>query len=286
MIPLTTIIACVFTLIISLVLPIAILLVFALKNKKQGIISAWLLGACGFVFPQLLIRLPLLTLLQGQSWFTAFAQNKVFLYVLSLAFTAGLFELAGRYAVAKNMSNSLSRKSISLAVENKLTWKRALAAGLGHGGIEAMLLIGMTYVNNLIYIVMINSGSFDALIAQSAALGVDVSQLELIRTQLIDAAPGLFMLAGLERLLTMIGHLAMSVLVCYGVAHKKTGICLLLCLIFHTLLDLSAGLAMVLPQSIAYPVIYAFLAAMAAVSVLILKKLRRLWQAAPSPSET
>lgn len=267
MIPLTTIIACVVTLIISLVLPIAILLVFALKNKKQGIISAWLLGACGFVFPQLLIRLPLLTLLQGQSWFTAFAQNKVFLYVLSLAFTAGLFELAGRYAVAGIMAK-------------KLTWKRALAAGLGHGSIEAMLLIGMTYVNNLIYIVMINSGSFDALIAQTAALGVDASQLELIRTQLIDAAPGLFMLAGLERLLTMIGHLAMSVLVCYGVAHKKTGICLLLCLIFHTLLDLSAGLAMVLPQSIAYPVIYAFLAAMAAVSVLILKKLRRLWQAA------
>ncbi len=273
MIPLTTIIACVFSLIISLVLPIAILLVFALKNKKQGIISAWLLGACGFVFPQLLIRLPLLTLLQGQSWFASFAQNKLFLYTFSLALTAGLFELAGRYAVAGIMAK-------------KLTWKRALAAGLGHGGIEAMLLVGMTYINNLIYIVMINSGSFDALIAQTAALGVDVSQLELIRTQLIATAPGLFLLAGLERLLTMIGHLAMSVLVCYGVAHKKTGICLLLCLIFHTLLDLSAGLAMVLPQSIAYPVIYAFLAAMAAVSVLILKKLRRLWQAAPPLSET
>lgn len=272
MIPITTVIACIFTLLVSLVLPLAVLLVFALKNKKQGIISAWLLGACGFVIPQLLIRLPLLTLLQGQSWFISFAQNKVFLYAFSLAFTAGLFELAGRYAVAGIM-------------EKKLTWKRALAAGLGHGGIEAMLLIGMTYVNNLIYIVMINTGSFDSLIAQSAALGVDVSQLELIRTQLLGTAPAMFLLAGFERLLAMTSHLAMSALVCYGVAHKKTGLCLLLCLALHTLLDLSAGLSLVLPQSLAYPIIYAILIFMAAVSVLILKKLHRLWKASSADCE-
>ncbi len=264
MVPITTLAACVVTLLISLVLPIAIVLVFALKNKKQGIISAWLLGACGFVIPQLLIRLPVLTFLQGQTWFASFAQNNVFLYAFSLAFTAGLFELVGRFAAAKSM-------------EKKLTWKRALAAGLGHGGIEAILLIGMTYVNNLIYILMINSGSFDALVAQTAALGVDASQLELIRTQLIGTAPALFLLAGFERVLTMIGHLAMSALVCYGVAHKKTGVCLLLCLALHTVLDLSAGLSLVLPQNISYPVIYVFLTLMAAVSVLILKKLSRLW---------
>ncbi len=282
MVPLTSLFACVVTLLVSLVLPLAVLLVFALKNKKQGIISAWLLGACGFVFPQLLIRLPLLTLLQGQSWFISFAQNKVFLYAFSLAFTAGLFELAGRYAVAKNMANSLSRKSISLAVENKLTWKRALAAGLGHGGIEAILLVGITYINNLIYIVMINNGTFDALLAQTAALGVDVSQLELIRTQLISTTPGLFLLGGLERLLTMVCHLAMSALVCYGVAHKRTGICLLLCLALHTLLDLSAGISLVLPQSLAYPIIYAILFIMSIASVLILKKLHSLWKAGTS----
>lgn len=269
MIPITTIIACAVTLLISLVLPLAVLLVFALKNKKQGIISAWLLGACGFVFPQLLIRLPLLTLLQGQSWFISFAQNKVFLYAFSLAFTAGLFELAGRYAVAGIMVK-------------KLTWKRALAAGLGHGGIEAILLVGITYINNLIYIVMINNGTFDALLAQTAALGVDVSQLELIRTQLISTTPGLFLLGGLERLLTMVCHLAMSALVCYGVAHKKTVICLLRCLALHTLLDLSAGISLVLPQNIAYPLIYAILIIMAAVSVLILKKLHSLWKAGAS----
>ena len=265
MVPITTVVACIITLLVSLVLPIVVLIGLAVKNKKQGIVSAWLLGAAGFFVPQILIRLPILTVLQSQSWFAVFAQNNPFLYAFALAFTAGLFELAGRFAVAKLM-------------EKKLTWKRSLAAGLGHGGIEAILLIGMTYVNNLIYIAMINSGYFDTLIAQTAGLGVDVTQLELIRIQLVGMASSMVLLAGFERLLAMTGHLAMSVLVCYGVAHKKVGICVLLCLGIHTLMDLTAGISLVLPQNIAYPVIYVVLTVMAVVSVVILKNIRRRWK--------
>jgi len=264
MVSITTIVACVITLLVSLVLPVAVMIGFALKNKKQGIVSAWLLGAAGFFVPQMLVRLPILTVLQSQSWFAAFAQNNLFLYSFVLAFTAGLFELAGRFAVAKLM-------------EKRLTWKRSLAAGLGHGGIEAMLLIGMTYVNNLIYIGMINSGYYDTLIAQTAGMGVDVTQLELVRTQLIGMSPAMFLLAGFERLLAMTGHLAMSVLVCYGVAHKKVGICVLLCLGIHTLIDLTAGISLVLPQHIAYPIIYAILVVMAAVSAVILRNICKRW---------
>ena len=265
MISTMTIVACVITLLISLVLPVAVLIGFTVKSKRQGIFSAWLLGAAGFFVTQMLIRLPILTALQSQSWFMDFAQNHLFIYAFGLAFTAGLFELTGRFVVAKIM-------------EKKLTWKRSLAAGLGHGGIEAMLLIGMTYVNNLIYIIMINSGQFDTMIVQAAGAGVDVSQLELIRTQLVGMAPGMFLLAGLERLLAMTGHAAMSVLVCYGVAHKKVGICVLLCLGIHTLMDLTAGISMVLPQNIAYPIIYAILVVMAVVSVVILRNLRGRWK--------
>lgn len=107
---------------------------------------------------------------------------------------------------------------------------------------------------------------------------MDVNQLELIRTQLVGMAPSMFLLAGFERLLAMTGHLVMSALVCYGVAHKKVGICVLLCLGIHTLMDLTAGISMVLPQNIAYPVIYVVLTVMAVVSVVILKNIRRRWK--------
>lgn len=264
MVPLSTVLTCILTLFISLILPILVLILFTLKYRKQGILSAWLLGAAGFVVTQILIRLPILTALQNQNWFLSLAQNHLFGYAFSLAFTAGLFELAGRLAVAKLMSR-------------KLTYPRSLAAGLGHGGIEAMVLIGMTYVNNLIYIFMINTGSFDAILAQTAAMGMDTSQLELIRSQLLGTAPIMFTLAGFERLLAMTGHTAMSMIVCYGVAHKKALPCCLICLGIHTLMDLTAGISLVLPQNIAYPIIYTILAAMAAISIALILDIRRRW---------
>lgn len=271
MISIATVLCCILTLFVSLVLPMAALIFMMVKYKKQGILSAWLLGAAGFFVTQILIRLPILTALQSQSWFLAFSQNHLFLYAFSLAFTAGLFELAGRFAVA-----GLMRK--------KLTFRRSLAAGLGHGGIEAMVLIGMTYVNNLIYIAMINSGAFDTVIAQTAAMGVDTAPLELIRSQLLGISPALFLLAGLERLLTMIAQTAMSMIVCYGVAHKKILPCLLVCLGIHTFIDLTAGISLLtgqLSQAAVYTIIYLILAAVAAVSLVLIRKLQRRWQDLP-----
>ena len=157
MVPVTTVIACVITLFVSLVLPIVVMVIFAAKNKNQGIGSAWWLGAAGFFVTQIIIRVPVLTILQSQSWFINFANTNPLIYSFVLAFTAGLFELAGRFIVAKLMSK-------------KLTFKRSMAAGLGHGGIEAMLLTGMTYVNNLIFIIMINIGVFDKLIVMTSEL--------------------------------------------------------------------------------------------------------------------
>ena len=126
---------------------------------------------------------------------------------------------------------------------------------------------------------MINSGQFDTMIAQAAGAGADVSQLELIRTQLVGTAPGMFLLAGFERILAMTAHTAMSALVCYGVAHKKVLPCIVLCLGIHTLIDLTAGISLVLPQTTAYLLIYAILTAVAIFSVFVLKDLRRRWTA-------
>ena len=101
MVSVSTIICCVITLLICLLLPVLVLLLFANKCKKQGILPAWLLGAAGFFVTQILIRLPILTALQSQSWFQSLANNHLVVYGFGLAFTAGLFELAGRFVVAK-----------------------------------------------------------------------------------------------------------------------------------------------------------------------------------------
>ena len=79
MIPAASFITCGITLVISLILPVLILILFAGKHRKQGIVSAWLLGAAGFLVTQMLIRIPILNFLSTQSWFLAFSQNHLFL---------------------------------------------------------------------------------------------------------------------------------------------------------------------------------------------------------------
>lgn len=263
-----TLIACFVTLFVSLLLPIVAISVLSFKNKGGKVVSAWLLGAAGFVVTQLLIRVPILSALQNQPWFARLSQNHMFLYAFGLAFTAGLFELAGRFVVAKLLSKNLN-------------YKRSLAAGLGHGGIEAMILVGITYLNNILYIFMINGGTFDAVVNEAVASGVDVTALLLLKDQLVSASPALFLLAGFERLLAMTGHVAMSMIVCYGIHTRKPLQGALVCLGIHTLMDLTAGISLLigngLSQTAAYVIIYAILIVMAVLSILIIRSIRRRW---------
>ena len=265
-----TIVFVVITLVVSLILPPVFLVVYALRHKKQGIWSAWLLGAAGFFVPQMLIRLPILNVLGGNAGFLAFSQAHPVVYALGLAFTAGLFELIGRYAVA-------------MLLRKKLTYRRALAAGLGHGGIEAMLIVGMAYINNLFFLYLIQSGGFDAFVAQTAAAGVDVTYLKTIPDTLATTPSALYLLAGFERLLTMTCHAAMSMIVCYAVHRKRILPGLLICLAIHTFIDSVAGISLMigkgLTQAEAYTIIYVLLTAVTVLSILILKNIRARWAA-------
>lgn len=276
MVPVSTILACVFTLFVSLILPVLILIVLAVKNKRKDTWSAWFIGAAGFVVPQLLIRLPIMNLLSAIEGFVTFMSSHLPVYVLFLAFTAGLFELAGRYVAAKLLSKNLN-------------FKRSLAAGLGHGGIEAMVIVGISYVNNLACIFLINRGGFDTILAEAAAAGVDTTQLAALPETFLTTSPILFLLAGYERLLTMVSHAAMSMIVCYAVHSGNSRKGLLVCLALHTMLDCSPGLTLlinqgILSQALGYTISYTILTAAALLSLLILKRIRTRWPD-PAPIE-
>lgn len=269
---LTIITVCV-TLCISLLLPVAALIVYGVKNKGRGVWSAWLLGAAGFAVMQVAIRLPILSVLSLIPAFVEFSAEHYVLYCFILALTAGLFEVAGRYVVAKLMSK-------------KLTCTRGIAAGMGHGGIEAMLIVGMTYVNNLIYIVMINSGQFDTIVQQTAAMGVDTASLVALKEALVGTNAAIFLLAGYERILTMTFHVALSLLVCYFVSRKKDVLGILICLVCHCAADfvtpLANGLATPymgnrISTTTAYVIVYIFLTVVAVLSVLLIRRISRKW---------
>ena len=273
------IIGIIVTLIITLFGPIVAAIVYSVKNKGKGVWKAWLLGAAGFFVLQILIRVPVLNILGTFPWFQRFAENQYILYCLILAMTAALFEVVARFAVAK-------------ILQKNMNYQQGVAAGLGHGGIEAIILIGMTYVNNLLYAVMINSGAFDATVAQTGALPVPnaaelVNQLNQIKTALIETPAYAFYLAGYERILCVLFHTAMSLLVCYMVYKKKALLGVGIAFAAHFFVDFISpvvnGLATpylgnVISQETAYVLVYGILTAVAVGAVVVIGKICKKWK--------
>ena len=264
-----SIVCIVLTFAVSLLLPPAFLVFYALRHKKQGIWSAWLLGAAGFLVPQILIRFPILAALSRTDGFVAFAQAHPLIYGFALAFTAGLFEVVGRYAVAR-------------VLKKNLTYNRALAAGLGHGGIEAILITGLAYVSNLVFLVMLQTGGFEAAIAQTTAAGGDVTALLTAKDALMNTPWTMFLLAGFERLLAMTCHAALSMLVCYGV-HSGKAAPTIFAFAMHVGMDCVASISLMigkgLSQATAYTIIYTLLMAFTVLAIVILKTIRARWAA-------
>lgn len=258
----TGVIVCnVITFIICVFGPIAALLVFLKRNKNQNVWMGWLMGMLGFFVTQIVVRLTILNALSTQKWFVDFATNQAVVYVLVLAATAALFELAGRIGALKILGSRLNRAS-------------AFAAGLGHGGMEAMFLIGTTYLNNFIYIIMIQMGTFDQMVEESAAAGVDPAALMQIKDAFLTTSAPIFLLAGYERILTMILHTLMTFLLAYYMKNKKLLKGSLICFGIHFMLDGIAGLVTVLaPESMMYYIVYTYLTVFAILGIVILKKI-------------
>lgn len=197
-----SIIAMIFSAIIALMFPL--ILGFFLRRKYKYVSMAFVVGGLSFFVLQVLIRIPLL-----QSSFVIDTLSKLptVIYYIILAFTAGLFETVGRVL------------SIKYLLKNDRDFNTGLAHGIGHGGIEAIVLVTLTYINYLVYAFMINNGSFQDLI--NANVGTTQEQLIMVRDILIDTKSYIFIIAGIERVLAIILHIGLSVLVMYGICSKN-----------------------------------------------------------------
>ena len=186
---------------------------------RPGISLAVAAGTLGFILPQVVVRLPILSLLQTTSWMGAFAQGYPLLYALALAFSAGLFETAGRYGVFRwFLKGGPSRE-------------QALAAGVGHGGSEAILLVGTTYLNNLILSFLINVGRLPSTIPSA----------EVLTALLVETPWFLYLLAGWERVCTIVFHLALNMVLWRFWSKSRRGTGFWICVGLHTLLDFAVA---------------------------------------------
>ena len=126
---------------------------------------------------------------------------------------------------------------------------------------------------------MLQTGGFDAALTQTG----DASQLLAARDALMNTHWALFLLAGFERLLAMTSHVAMSMMVCYGVHTNRVLPGALACLALHTCMDSVACISLFIGRGLtlatAYTIIYILLTAITVLSIGILKNIRSRWEA-------
>ena len=95
----------------------------------------WVGGVTFFLFAMVLEQI--LHTLVLRSPLGQVLQSNIWLYGLYGGLAAGIFEEVGRFLAFK------------LALRNRRERITALSYGLGHGGMEAFLVLGVTYLNNL-----------------------------------------------------------------------------------------------------------------------------------------
>ena len=154
-------------------------------------------GALIFFLFQVITRIPLVQVVGGTLAPTLKAsQLAALLWLVALALTAGLFEEIGRYVGYRWL----------LRREQK-TWEKAVMYGVGHGGIESILLVGLSLLGTILIGLALTAVPLTILPAsQRAPL---VQQYAALATQ-----PGWYPLLGLwERLWTLPVHIGLSVVV-------------------------------------------------------------------------
>jgi uncharacterized membrane protein YhfC len=122
-----------------------------------------------------------------------------------LGLMAGAFEETARYILFK------------LVLKNSRTWKEGVLVGLGHGGIESLLL-GLIAAGT--FVTMIGYRNIDL----STVPSIPVDQLELARQQVAAywSAPWYMALLGVvERVFAITLHVSLSVMVLYAIASRK-----------------------------------------------------------------
>lgn len=197
------IIGIVFALCISVGLPLALI---ALVHKKtHAAASTFFIGAATFfVFAMTLEQIlhAIVLTVCGET-----LSGNIWLYGLYGGIAAGLFEEAGRYVAMR------------FFMKQRFSLPNALMYGVGHGGIEAMLIVGLTSVNNLLAAVMINNGGIESSLSlmDEATRAATVEQLSALWT-----LPGYqFFLGGIERIFAIVLQIALSVIVYQAVKQGK-----------------------------------------------------------------
>lgn len=188
--------------VLAILIPVTAVIVFKMKNRDTWLPSAFIGAGAFILFAMVLEQLLHMVMLPV-------VNNSVVWYSIYGALAAGVFEETGRFVAYKTL------------MKKHYTTKNAVLMGLGHGGIEAVLVLGATLLTYLALMIMANSMGIDKVLDMAAKGNAEMAQtlgtqLEGMREyNFVKMALGVY-----ERVLAMVFHTCASVWVYKAVTHK------------------------------------------------------------------
>ena len=193
----------IFSLCISIALPVVLLIVVHKKTKARMAMAV--IGAATFFLFAMVLEQILHAVVLGVGGERI--TGNIWIYGLYGGLAAGLFEEVGRFVAMR------------FAMKKQLSLPNALMYGVGHGGIEAILIVGLASVSNLVTSIMINAGTLEASLG---ALDQATKEATLTQLSALWTTPSYqFFLSGIERIVAVTLHIALSVLVFQAVKLGK-----------------------------------------------------------------
>lgn len=217
-VPALSVAGMVFSLAVAVLLPVALLLVW--KRISGARLLAALTGVGVFITFALILESMvnrLVVALTGEA-----LTGNVWLYALYGGLAAGLFEETGRYLAMRFL------------MKKDLTKENAVMFGIGHGGIESILILGTSMVSNLAMTAMLNLSGIEEVLDQIPEDLRDAYYTQI--SALWTTAPSAFFLAAAERISALALHICLSYLVYRAVKDRKI-LLFFLAVLIHAAVD-------------------------------------------------
>ena len=215
-----------------------VLLAIVWKIRKKEPFTSILIGAAAFLVFALILEKPIQNLLAFPTAMglpdhavSKFLNANPVLLALVAGLFPGIFEETGRLIAFKTVLKRRRNRETSISY------------GIGHGGFEVILILGMTYLQYIVYAVMINTGVFGTVIEQVAAQAPEqLGSINAVVSLLTGFSFADFGIAFVERIFAVLFHIGASVLVFYACRDKKRFWLYPLAIVIHTGLDFTAAL--------------------------------------------
>lgn len=214
--------------IMGIILPILILIIWKRKFNRKGSLKPAIVGAVTFIlFSQVLENIPKLFFFNGVTSISKYVWTHAWAYVLVGCLLAGIFEEVGRYVAFRFFLKRYRNN------------QDAITYGIGHGGIESILVLGITAISSIRIAIAVNNGELLSLTGQMNE--IQLKSLELQIATLSSYGVIRMFVEVIERVIAMILHISLSVVVFYAVKENKKKY-LLQAMILHAVFDVPAAM--------------------------------------------